>query len=86
MNYDLNAEAKMKKVFSLLLFAVLVSAALNAADIYVSKETGKNSNAGTKEAPLKNIEKAAEKAQPGDKIYVAEGNYFGLRDKGFIMI
>ena len=42
-----------------------------AADIYVSLETGKNKNAGTKEAPLKNLWKALEKAETGDVIHVA---------------
>ncbi|UTC97225.1 DUF1565 domain-containing protein [Treponema denticola] len=76
----------MKKGIITCLLAVLVLANLTAAEYYVSKETGKNGNAGTKDAPFKNIEKAAEKVQPGDKIYVAEGNYYGVRDKGFIMI
>ena len=58
----------------------------HAAELYVSKDLGDNANAGTKEAPLKNIEKAAQIAQIGDKIYVAEGNYYGLRDKGFIIV
>lgn len=76
----------MKKNILKLLLLSFVVAKLTAAEYYVSKETGKNSNAGTKEAPFKNIEKAAEKVQAGDKLYVAEGNYFGVRDKGFIMI
>ena len=64
----------MKKGIITCLLAVLVLANLTAAEYYVSKETGKNGNAGTKDAPFKNIEKAVEKVQPGDKIYVAEGN------------
>lgn len=76
----------MKKLFSALLFAVLVSVVLSAADIYVSKETGKNSNAGTKDAPLKNLQKALDKAKDGDKIYVAQGNYSGIRDIGFLEV
>jgi len=76
----------MKKIIFNLLLLTFVVSNLTAAEYYVSKETGKNSNAGTKDAPFKNIEKAAEKVQAGDKLYVAEGNYFGVRDKGFIMI
>ncbi|MFC1238433.1 right-handed parallel beta-helix repeat-containing protein [Treponema vincentii] len=76
----------MKKALTTCLLAAFVLANVTAAEYYVSKETGKNGNAGTKDAPFKNIEKAAEQAQPGDKLYVAEGNYYGVRDKGFIMI
>ncbi|WP_024465587.1 right-handed parallel beta-helix repeat-containing protein [Treponema pedis] len=76
----------MKKTVSVFVFVSVILMSINAAEYYVSKETGKNGNAGTKDAPFKNIEKAAEIAQAGDKIYVAEGNYYGVRDKGFIMI
>lgn len=55
-----------------------------AGDIYVSASTGDNGNDGTKDAPLKNIEKAFGKVAKGDTIHVAEGNYFGLRGKGLL--
>ena len=42
-----------------------------SADIYVSLDTGKNKNEGTKEDPLKNLWKALEKAETGDVIHVA---------------
>lgn len=58
--------------------------AVQAADWYVSIETGKNKNAGTREAPLKNIWKAVEKASAGDNIYVAAGNYSGKMSCGWI--
>ena len=45
--------------------AALAAAAVQAADIYVSLETGKNKNDGTKEAPLKNLWKALENAMDG---------------------
>ncbi|NLK66506.1 MAG: DUF1565 domain-containing protein [Campylobacteraceae bacterium] len=70
-----------------LLVATLATFCLSnlvAAELYVSKETGKNSNAGTKEAPFKNLQKALDKAAAGDVIYVAAGNYFGLMDKGYL--
>ena len=35
------------------------------ADFYVSRETGSNKAAGTKEAPLKNLWKALEKTETG---------------------
>ena len=55
--------------------AALAATSLSAADIYVSLSTGKNKNAGTKEAPLKNLWKALEKSETGDVIHLAEGNF-----------
>ncbi|MCF6366756.1 MAG: DUF1565 domain-containing protein [Bacteroidales bacterium] len=51
--------------------------------IYVSK-SGSNKNDGTKSSPLKNIDKAVQKAMPGDKIYIAEGIYNGTFGVGYI--
>lgn len=75
----------LKKTFALLL---MFAAALNlaAADIYVSISSGKNKNAGTKDAPLKNLWKAIEKAAAGDTIHVAEGNYSGKMSCGWIEV
>lgn len=53
------------------------SLAAGAADIYVSLDAGKNKNAGTKEAPLKNLWKALEAANDGDTIHLAKGVYPG---------
>lgn len=50
--------------------------------IYVAPG-GANRNDGSKAAPLKNLDKAMEQAQAGDKIYVAEGIYTGTFDKGY---
>ena len=61
--------------------AIFSALTLNAAELYVSKDTGKNSNAGTKDAPFKNLQKALDVAAAGDKIHVAAGNYFGLMDR-----
>lgn len=66
----------IKKAALLCLFSAFALLG-HAAELYVSKDLGDNANIGTKEAPLKNIEKAAQIAQIGDKIYVAEGNYYG---------
>ena len=59
--------------------ALAFAAALcvQAADIYVSIETGKKKNEGTKEAPLKNLWHALEQAKDGDTIHLAEGVYPG---------
>ncbi len=51
--------------------------------IYVSK-SGNNKNAGTKDAPMKNIDKAIDKALPGDEIRIAEGVYMGTFNIGYL--
>ncbi len=56
------------------------------ADLYVSRETGSNKAAGTKEAPLKNLWKAVDMAEDGDVIHVAAGNYNGQMNKGWIEV
>lgn len=66
--------------------AALAATGLSAADIYVSLSTGKNKNAGTKEAPLKNLWKALEKSETGDVIHLAEGNYPGKMKSGWFMM
>ena len=72
---------------SLVIFAVATTAfCASAKDVYVSLSSGKNKNAGTKEAPFKNIWKAVEKAQPGDVIHVAEGNYPGKMKCGWVQL
>ncbi len=53
--------------------------------IYVTK-TGSNKNPGTKDSPLKNLDKAIKTAEPYDKIYVAEGVYSGTFEVGYFEI
>ena len=65
----------MKKMMIVVL--ALCAAGLQAADLYVSLSTGKKKNAGTKEAPLKNLWHALQKAGDGDTIHLAEGIYPG---------
>jgi len=74
----------MKKL--LLSTALLATVAVPAADIHVSLATGKNKNAGTKEAPLKNLWKALENAQDGDRILLAEGVYPGKMKQNWFLI
>lgn len=57
---------------------------LAAKTLYVSKDTGKNDNPGTKELPLKNIDKAVKMAENGDSVNVAGGTYSGTFDIGYI--
>jgi hypothetical protein len=52
--------------------------------LYVSIASGKNQNDGSKESPLKNIDKAIATAQPGGEIRVAGGVYMGTLNVGFI--
>ncbi len=52
---------------------------LSGKTIYVSM-SGSNRNDGSKGSPMKNIDKAIEKASPGDKIFVAAGTYSGTFD------
>jgi len=56
------------------------------ATFYVSIENGSNRNDGSKESPFKNIQKAIDAVPNGSTILVAEGNYFGLLNKGTINI
>jgi uncharacterized protein DUF1565 len=51
--------------------------------IYVIGKGGKNKNPGTKEKPMKNIDKAMAKAESGDTIVVAEGTFKGTFGVGF---
>lgn len=75
----------MKKAMAAFVAAMCV-AGVSAGDIYVSLAGGKNKNAGTKEAPLKNLWKALEKAQHGDTIHVAEGVYPGKMKQNWFKI
>ena len=75
----------MKKLM-LTLAVATVSASVSAADLYVSVETGKNKNAGTKEAPLKNLWKALEQAADGDTIHLAEGVYPGKMKQNWFLV
>lgn len=76
----------MKPIFAFLFSCSLAAVTALAADLYVSKDKGSNKNAGTKDAPMKNIQKAIDKAQDGDVIHIAQGLYFGTMDIGYIEI
>lgn len=52
--------------------------------IHVSKQHGSNKNDGSKETPLKNLDKAIQIAQPGTAILVTGGIETGTLDAGFI--
>ncbi len=79
---------KLKTIIVAALIVILLGlgATAYAAEFFVAREGGDNQNPGSKEAPFKNIEAAIKVAKAGDKICVAQGNYFGLRDKGFLEV
>jgi hypothetical protein len=74
----------MKSIVMALMMCVFTAAVLHASELYVAKDRGDNQNPGTREAPFKNLESALKIAKPGDKILVAQGNYCGLRDRGYL--
>ena len=52
----------------------------NGKAYYVSIEKGSARAAGTKDAPMKDIQKAIDSAADGDVIRIAQGNYLGPMD------
>lgn len=52
--------------------------------LYVSISSGNNKNDGSKNSPLKNIDKAIALAKPGDAIHIAGGRYSGTLNAGYI--
>ena len=64
----------MNRKYFLSMCACLLFLAVQAKEYHVSVK-GKDTNAGTAEAPLKTIGKAAQFAYPGDVITVHAGTY-----------
>lgn len=56
------------------------------ATLYVSASTGSNRNDGSKASPIKDLQKAVDVAPEGALILVAEGNYLGNLDRGYVRI
>ena len=56
--------------------------------VYVSVETGASARAadGSKEKPYKDLQAAIEKANEGDTLHIAAGNYLGKNEEGFITL
>jgi hypothetical protein len=75
---------KKKFLVILLITFTVFTFSLVSKTLYVSKANGKNSNPGTKEQPLKNIDKAIKMAQSGDVINIAGGTYSGTFDIGYL--
>lgn len=83
----------MKRSLSLCLLAaacaqVLPAHALEFPDkvLFVNAQTGTARGDGSMQKPLKDLQKAIDKAEPGTTICVAEGNYLGKLDQGFITV
>lgn len=78
----------MKKIY--IIFLLLIS--FSFADAYSSGNTFYVSNSGSARAdgskakPMKDIQKAIDKASNGDVIRIAQGNYLGTLDRGWIQI
>lgn len=75
-------------LFSVAIFADSdISKILNPGSgkvIYVSAKSGENKNPGSKEQPVKDIDKAMKMAANGDTIVVAEGVYSGIFGVGYL--
>lgn len=54
--------------------------------LYVSVNKGSNRNDGSQSAPLKDLQKAIDDAPEGAVICVAEGNYLGYLDQGWVKV
>jgi hypothetical protein len=78
---------KIKTIIIMLVLILAVwSLPLMSNTLYVSSATGKNTNPGDKENPIKEIDKAIAVAQPGDTINVAGGVYSGTFDIGYMEV
>ena len=55
-------------------------------DIQKAIDSASARGAGTIEAPMKDIQKAIDSAADGDVIRIAQGNYLGTMDRGWIQI
>ena len=61
------------------------SQVIEGRTLYVSVSTGSARSDGlTPEKPLKDLQKAIDLAEENDKILVAEGNYLGNMDRGYV--
>ena len=59
---------------------------IGSKTIYVSSNNGSNRNDGSQLSPLKDLQKAIDDAPEGAVICVAEGNYLGYLDQGWVKV
>ncbi|GAB1433323.1 right-handed parallel beta-helix repeat-containing protein [Spirochaetota bacterium] len=81
--FNKNAFVLLAAIIVFMAFPVFANA---SATLYVSESRGNNRNNGSLEKPLKDLQKAINDAPEGAQILVAEGNYQGTLDVGFIEI
>lgn len=58
----------------------------NNGNVFYVSPNGSGRAAGTQESPMKDIQKAIDKAENGDIIRIAAGNYLGTLDQGYVQI
>jgi hypothetical protein len=77
---------KLKKIMiiGLMVISVGLGSTVFATEFFVARDRGDNQNPGSAAAPFKDIDAALKVAKAGDRICVAQGNYVGLRDKGYL--
>ena len=59
---------------------------IGSKTIYVSSNNGSNRNDGSQSSPLKDLQKAIDEAPEGALICLAEGNYLGYLDQGWVKV
>ena len=71
-----------------LLTLTLSAPALRAETLHVSASTGAAARSadGSKEKPFRDLQAAIDKANEGDTLHIAAGNYLGKNDQGFITL
>lgn len=77
----------MKKInlnLCLLFLAMLSFSFQGLSQVYVSKDKGDNKNKGTKDSPVKEIDKAIELVAPGGTIHISGGTYSGTFGIGYL--
>lgn len=72
----------LSRVFALIL--ATFSLAVSAAEYYVSAEIGDIANPGTLEAPFPRIQQAADKTEPGDTVFVMDGEYKNITSQSVL--